>query len=147
MVRPPQERFLNKLEVRLFYERYAPRLLIIHGFIVEAIGAQEISQREAVLKKQEDNKISAIEDISNLLEPIAKKYEIPSMAGLLIKGDKIVMQGVTGIRKRDSSVQSTMNNLWHIGSSTKSLTAALCAILIKKKLLKWDLTLIGAFPV
>lgn len=122
------------------------RLFIIQVFIVKAIGAQEISQRENDLKNQENNKISAVEDISNLLGPIAEKYEIPSMAGLLIKGDQIVMQGVTGIRKRGSSVQSTINDLWHIGSCTKSLTATLCAILVEKKILKWDLTLIEAFP-
>lgn len=55
-------------------------------------------------KGKESSQVSKVEDISNILEPIAKKYDIPSISGLFIKGDQIVMQGVTGVRKREQTL-------------------------------------------
>lgn len=121
-------------------------LFIVRSFVVSIFGAQEVSFPELTTEKKESVREAKVIDIANILEPIAKRYDIPSIAGLLMKGDKIVMQGVVGIRTKGSNTQTTFNDLWHIGSCTKSLTATLCAILVEKNILKWDLTLGEVFP-
>ena len=68
-------------------------LFIVRSFVVSIFGAQEVSFPELTTEKKESVREAKVIDIANILEPIAKRYDIPSIAGLLMKGDKIVMQG------------------------------------------------------
>ncbi len=51
-----------------------------------------------------------------------------------------------GIRKWGDPTPVTTNDVFHIGSCTKSMTATLTAILIDEGKLRWDTTIAGVFP-
>ena len=87
-----------------------------------------------------------IRDISPDLAAIIEKHKIPAMAAITIEHGVIVAQGVAGVRKQGSEEKATLNDLWHLGSCTKSLTATMCAILVEKGTLKWEMTVADAFP-
>jgi len=46
--------------------------------------------------------------------------------------------GVAGLRDIDDSVEVTPDDLWHIGSNTKSMTATLIARLAEQGVISWD---------
>ena len=85
-------------------------------------------------------------DLGPLLEPIRKKYGLPAMAGAVILQGRTAAWGATGFRKNGNDVQVTSNDKFHIASCTKAMTATLIAMLFERGKLKWDATLVEAFP-
>jgi CubicO group peptidase (beta-lactamase class C family) len=85
-------------------------------------------------------------DLGPLLEPIRKKYDLPALAGAVILEGRTAALGATGVRKVDSSVKVTSEDKFHIGSCTKAMTATIIAMLVERGKLKWDTTLVEAFP-
>jgi CubicO group peptidase (beta-lactamase class C family) len=84
-------------------------------------------------------------DVGELLAETVAKYELPAMAAAVVEADgTITALGVAGVRSRGSEGRGapvTVEDLWHIGSCTKSMTASLCAALVEEGLLRWDQTL------
>lgn len=85
-------------------------------------------------------------DISATLAPVIQAHKIPAMAAILLRGDQIVAQGVSGVRKAGDPTKATLDDLWHLGSCTKSMTATMCAILVEQGKLRWDSTLAEVLP-
>lgn len=121
-------------------------VLFISFLSLGLFGAEQENKGQEQTEAQKNNLVATPQDISDSLDPIARKYHIPAMAGLVVKGDKIIMEGITGVRKKGTNKKASLDDLWHLGSCTKSMTATLCAILVEKGVLKWDLTLEDAFP-
>lgn len=84
-------------------------------------------------------------DVSADLEPLVKKLKVPALAVAVLEGDRLVRQGAAGIRARGHEPKVTTDDLWHLGSCTKAMTATLCALLVEKGSLRWDMTLGEAF--
>ncbi len=81
-----------------------------------------------------------------VLEPIRKAHHTPAIAAAVVKAGKTVTIGAVGVRKQGSIEPVTLDDLWHIGSCTKSMTAAIAAMLIEEDRWRWDTTLAGMFP-
>lgn len=77
-------------------------------------------------------------DISALLAPIVQKYSLPGMAAVIVHDNRITSTGVTGIRKEGRPELLTINDLYHIGSDTKSMTATLLEYVVQNTDVKWD---------
>lgn len=88
----------------------------------------------------------AVEDLHPLLETARKEYGLPAVAAVLMKDGQIVAEGVAGTRVLDDQVAATLEDGFHLGSDTKSMTATLAAMLVEEGKLRWDLTLEEAFP-
>ncbi|HEX7861309.1 MAG TPA: serine hydrolase domain-containing protein [Verrucomicrobiae bacterium] len=58
-----------------------------------------------------------------------EKSEFPSLAAAVVRGSNIVAAGVTGVRKIGADEKVTLNDKFHIGSCTKSMTALLAVYL------------------
>jgi CubicO group peptidase (beta-lactamase class C family) len=84
--------------------------------------------------------------ISELLESARKNNDLPSMAGAILTSKGVVGIGATGVRKRGTQVPVTVDDLWHLGSDTKAMTATVIAKLVEQGKLKWDTTLAEIFP-
>ncbi len=81
-----------------------------------------------------------------LLEPIREANGLPALAAAVVKGGQTVAVGAVGVRKAGSSERVTADDKWHIGSCTKSMTAALAAMLVEDGAMRWDTTLAEMFP-
>ena len=88
----------------------------------------------------------AATNMTDVLENIRKKHDLPALAGVVVKDGKIVDRGATGIRKMGNSALVTTNDVFHIGSCTKSMTATLAAMLIEDRKLRWNTTIPEVFP-
>jgi len=81
-----------------------------------------------------------------VLESVREKHKIPGIAVVVVKDGQICDRAAAGIRKSGESVLVTTNDLFHIGSCTKSMTATLAAVLIEEGKLRWDTTIASIFP-
>src|SRR4030095_13411216 len=84
--------------------------------------------------------------IDNLLEPIRQKYKLPALAVATVKSDGSAMVGAVGVRKVREKTAVTVDDQWHLGSDTKSITAVLIAMLVEQGKLTWDTTIEQIFP-
>lgn len=89
---------------------------------------------------------AAAADVSSVLESITKDHPVPALAAVVIEGDRIVMEGVTGVRAKGSPEKATLDDQWHLGSCTKAMTATLAAMLVEKGAITWDATPVTHFP-
>jgi len=80
------------------------------------------------------------------METIRKKYDLPALAVVVVKDGNICEREAVGVRKIGETTPVTTNDVFHIGSCTKSMTATLAAILIEEGKLRWDTTIAEVFP-
>ena len=80
------------------------------------------------------------------LEDIRKKHDLPALAAVVVKDGAICERLAVGVRKLGDPTPVTTNDLFHIGSCTKSMTATLTAMLIDEGKLRWDSTIAELFP-
>jgi CubicO group peptidase (beta-lactamase class C family) len=109
--------------------------------------AQERPERHAAIEAHaEEHARDSIRDLSEILTPIIEKHDVPGMVAGIVVGDQLVATAAAGVRQRGSPEPVTLNDQFHIGSCTKAMTATLCAILVEKGTLRWEMTLAEAFP-
>jgi hypothetical protein len=75
------------------------------------------------------------------VEDIQKKWGMPGLAVALLCPNGQMFEFAAGTRRADSSVKATAGDLWHIGSDTKAMTAAMIGKLVDEGLLNWDDTI------
>lgn len=85
-------------------------------------------------------------EIAALLEPIRQKHNLPALAGAVFEADGLIGQAATGVRKRGAKEKVGTGDLWHIGSETKAMTAALTGSFVAEGKLSWDDTMAAHFP-
>src|SRR5689334_351603 len=59
----------------------------------------------------------------------------------VLRGERIIAQGVAGVRKRGTAERITLDDRFHLGSCTKAMTATLVAMLVEENKLNWTTTL------
>jgi CubicO group peptidase (beta-lactamase class C family) len=86
-----------------------------------------------------------LRDVSAALEPIRAKYKVPACASAVMEDGRLIAIGATGLRRSGDAIQVTTSDIWHIGSCTKSMTAALAGVLVDAGKLRWDMPIPEAF--
>jgi CubicO group peptidase (beta-lactamase class C family) len=69
------------------------------------------------------------EDLGSLLQAHLEKTKFPAFAAAVLRGTNIIAAGATGVRKVGSAEKVTVDDKFHIGSCTKSMTALLAVFL------------------
>jgi CubicO group peptidase (beta-lactamase class C family) len=85
-------------------------------------------------------------DVSDRLQQVIERYNIPGMAAAVVYKCDIVASGAAGVRECHGSDKVTLNDQFHLGSETKAMTATLCAMLVEDGKLHWDTPVGDAFP-
>ena len=82
----------------------------------------------------------------HVVETIRRRYALPALAVVVVKDGRILDRAAAGVRKVGDSTPVTTNDLFHIGSCTKAMTATLAALLIEEGTLRWDTTIAEVLP-
>jgi CubicO group peptidase (beta-lactamase class C family) len=88
-------------------------------------------------------------DLGNLgsdLETQRIKWELPAVGVAIVSSESQPVLEVTGVRKLGETEKVTKEDLWHIGSCGKAMTATMLARLVQAGKLRWNQTLIETFP-
>jgi D-alanyl-D-alanine carboxypeptidase len=86
------------------------------------------------------------EEMPQIIEGIRKQYDLPALAVVVVKDGAIRGRAAVGVRKLGNPTPITTNDVFHIGSCTKSMTATLAGMLIDEGKLRWDTTIADVFP-
>lgn len=81
------------------------------------------------------------EDASFRLQRIQRNTRVPAVAAAVVVDGRVVAYGAAGLRRADGAVRVTRDDLWHLGSCTKSMTASVVAMLVEDGKLRWDTTI------
>ncbi|MCC7388455.1 MAG: beta-lactamase family protein [Phycisphaerales bacterium] len=84
-------------------------------------------------------------DISGRLEPIRAEFDLPALAALVTTADHTLAIGAVGVRQAGDQTAVTNDDLWHLGSCTKSMTGTLAAILVEQGRIAWSTTVADIF--
>ena len=88
----------------------------------------------------------ALQDLGPLLAPIRESHAMPALGAAVLVDGKLVALGVDGIRKEGDPAKVTRDDLWHLGSCTKAMTATLFAQQVAAGTLTWETTVGEALP-
>jgi D-alanyl-D-alanine carboxypeptidase len=85
-------------------------------------------------------------NISAKLEHFRDRHGVPGLTAAAVVDGEIVAIGVAGMRCAGGAEKVAEDDKWHLGSCTKSMTAAVAAMLVEEGTLAWDSTIVATFP-
>lgn len=89
---------------------------------------------------------SPVADLTATLTGLRASTGVPGLAAAVIKDGRLYAIGAVGLRRHGTVGAVTLQDQWHIGSITKSMTASLAAILVEEGTIDWDTTVGEVFP-
>lgn len=134
------EKLLNGLETETHpatmktNKPLGPLLLVLAASTIAIIANAAVKSKPAPSKP------------STSIDAIRQEHNLPALAVVVLKDGQICDRAAAGVRKFGDSTPVTTNDVFHIGSCTKSMTATLTAILIDEGKLRWDTTIAEIFP-
>lgn len=90
--------------------------------------------------------IAAPADVSADLAKFTRDGKVPGLVVAAVLDGEIIATGATGVRKYGDPTPVTIDDKFHIGSCTKSMTGSLAAMLVADGKIKWSTTVSEVFP-
>ncbi len=87
-----------------------------------------------------------VDDLAGMLETVRATHGVPAMSAVVVLSNRVVGLGAVGVKKFGTTEPVTIDDKWHIGSCTKSVTALLAAMFVEEGLIEWSSTLGEIFP-
>ena len=84
--------------------------------------------------------------VERILESARESSGVPSLAAAIVTREGLWAVGAVGSRRSDERVPVTVDDLYHLGSDTKAVTAGLLGLLVDEGRLEWSATLAELFP-
>jgi CubicO group peptidase (beta-lactamase class C family) len=85
-------------------------------------------------------------DLAPALEKIRAEAGVPALGAALVTVEGLQGAWVTGTRRAHGEERVTLDDRWHLGSCTKSMTATLIALLVERGDFAWDTLLPDQLP-
>jgi len=105
----------------------------------EAPGCETLSATSLPDGKMADNAPMNVD--ATLQAILGRGAQHFGMVAAVLRGERIIAQGVAGVRKRGTAERITLDDRFHLGSCTKAITATLVAMLVEEGKLNWTTTL------
>lgn len=88
-------------------------------------------------------------DLTNLqpdLEAVRQAYKLPALGAALVTDEGLKHLATTGVRKKGATEPVKDQDLWHLGSCGKAMTATMIARLVEQEKLRFEQTVGETFP-
>lgn len=85
-------------------------------------------------------------NLQQVLESIRADNQLPALVAVLVHDGEMIEMAATGQRAAGFDERVTGDDVWHVGSLTKAMTATLAAVLVERGELPWDTTIGDVFP-
>jgi CubicO group peptidase (beta-lactamase class C family) len=77
---------------------------------------------------------------------IREQNGLPAIAAIMVHDGQIIEKSAIGKRSIAFDLQVTVDDQWHIGSCTKSMTSLVAALLVKEGVISWNSTIASVYP-
>ncbi|MBC8288828.1 MAG: beta-lactamase family protein [Planctomycetes bacterium] len=94
----------------------------------------------------DDFKVAEDDSLKKIAADTRKKFNVPGICIALLDGNRSVRIAAAGVRKAGDKEAMTAQDLCHIGSCTKAMTATMVACVIKDTKLEWESTVADILP-
>src|SRR5918998_2886816 len=84
--------------------------------------------------------------LDSILQPYLGRYGLPALAAAVVKNGEVIASGAVGTRRAGTNSPVSIDDRFHIGSDTKSMTALIAAMFVEGGKLHWTSTVGEAFP-
>ena len=84
--------------------------------------------------------------LDELIEWARASQNAPALAVVVVRHGQVAERGAVGLRSADATVHVTLDDQWHLGSITKSMTSTLAALLVEDGLITWETRPIDVWP-
>jgi CubicO group peptidase (beta-lactamase class C family) len=84
--------------------------------------------------------------LAAILAEQCRRAKVPAMSAAVLTSEGLQSVAVAGFRKWGDATQATLDDLWHLGSDTKVMTAVLAATFVEEGKLRWDSSILEVFP-
>ena len=82
-----------------------------------------------------------------IIEEIRVQHDLPALAGMIVtRQNGMFGAAVSGKRRVSQATPVTLNDMWHIGSNLKAITAHVAGIAVTEGKISWTTTLQQAYP-
>ncbi len=106
----------------------------------------DVSAENRAIYSQTKSVSNKNELIKQALAEIVNDGKAPGMIAAIISSEGVIAIGSAGERKAGSGIAFTTNDVVHLGSCGKAMTATMIATLVAEGKLSWDTKLIEAIP-
>jgi CubicO group peptidase (beta-lactamase class C family) len=89
---------------------------------------------------------AAESSLASDLDSVRTQYHLPALAGAIFTTEGVIDMAAVGVRKAGTPIPVTQNDLWHLGSDTKAMTATLAGTFVAEKCLSWNDKVASFFP-
>ncbi|HSH96397.1 MAG TPA: serine hydrolase domain-containing protein, partial [Roseimicrobium sp.] len=137
----PIRQYLSLLRTKPTWKDIMIRIILI-GAVLLALGAIVF----AAESRSKPVAMAYSDPVSQMLETIRVKHHFPALAAAVVVDGKIVVTNAVGFRKEGGPEQITVDDKFHLGSVTKSMTATVAAMLVEQGTISWTKTIGEAFP-
>ncbi|HYG35395.1 MAG TPA: serine hydrolase domain-containing protein [Clostridia bacterium] len=136
----PQTQTLPEKSAQVQHWQPLELLLLSSGAIAQTTAT---AASERILQVEN----SEARNLDSILEKIRNTHKVPALACAVVLSNRIVGLGAVGLRKSGvTNAPVTLQDKWHHGSITKSMTATLAAIMVERGAIQWTNTLADVFP-
>jgi CubicO group peptidase (beta-lactamase class C family) len=84
--------------------------------------------------------------LGEIVEWARATQNVPAMGAIVIQRGQVIERGVSGLRSVDRNVRVALDDKWHIGAITKSMTATLAMLMVEDGLITLDTTPLDVWP-
>jgi CubicO group peptidase (beta-lactamase class C family) len=91
-----------------------------------------------------ENKVS--QELEKQIDSLRIKYNIPAIAYGVVRNDSVIVRDVIGYRDIETNEKAQMDDLFHIGSNTKSFTSFLAGKLVEEGVISWNTNFFDLYP-
>lgn len=105
------------------------------GYVLRGAGANRVAAQTGEFS-----------DLRATLLAMRAGHKLPALGAAIITSDGVQALATVGARKRGETVPVTDQDLWHLASDSKAMTATMIARLVERGQMKWTQTLGETFP-
>ncbi|MES2571890.1 MAG: serine hydrolase domain-containing protein [Verrucomicrobiota bacterium] len=116
--------------------------ILLIGIVLISLGAIVFVRA----KESKTHPVAYSDPLSQMLENIRAKHHFPALAASVVVDGKRVVTNAVGFRKKGGPEKISVNDKFHLGSVTKSMTATVAAMLVEQGKISWMTTIGEAFP-
>jgi D-alanyl-D-alanine carboxypeptidase len=91
-------------------------------------------------------RISSQDTVQREIDAVRTTYDIPAMTVAVWQNDQQIVHITRGLRAADSTSQATNDDLWHLGSCGKVMTAVVILRLVDRGVLQLDSPIVNSLP-
>jgi len=136
---------IKQVIAMIFSQSLRNSLLIIISLALTACGDDGATISDLLPEKPATG-LAGDGNLKQIVNYIRIESGLPALAAVMVHDGKIIEMAATGTRKVNSNEFVTIDDKWHLGSLTKSMTSTLAAMLVEQGVINWSTTISDVYP-